>query len=86
MTTVVNIHNKNAKYDVLVDRTTDWGNPFTVRTWGRTKAVQMFRAWLPMQAHLMARLHELKGKRLGCHCGKGKMCHARVLAEFADAL
>lgn len=31
-------------------------------------------------------LHKLKGKRLGCWCGKGRPCHGRYLAQLADAI
>lgn len=84
MTTVVNIRHKGAQWDVLVDRTTKWGNPYPVKVWGRKLAVALYSDWIINNTELMKALHELKGKRLGCHCAEGKPCHARVLAKLAD--
>lgn len=53
----------------------------------REEAVERYRTWLPQQPHLMAQLHELRGKVLGCPgCVPDiQPCHGHVLAEFADA-
>jgi hypothetical protein len=76
---------KHDSYDVLVDRTTKWGNPFRVGIHGtREECIAKHEAWLPIQPHLIAALHELRGKRLGCHCHP-KPCHADHLAELANA-
>jgi hypothetical protein len=63
-----------------------WGNPFVIgRDGTRAEVIRKYKAWVVRQPELMASLHELKGKRLGCWCG-GKACHGDVLVELADAL
>jgi hypothetical protein len=49
----------------------------------REQVVEKYRAWLLGQPHLLARLPELRGRRLGCWCAP-LPCHAQVLAELAD--
>lgn len=88
-TTVVNV--KWNECDVYVGRRMPpkfadgsvWGNPFTVAEFGRQGAIDKYREWLPKQKHLMDRLPELQGKRLGCWCYP-EPCHAGILAELAD--
>lgn len=87
------VHCQRAAYDVLIDRTTKWGNPFShvrgsftrakyvVAT--RAKAIECFEVWLKEQPELMAALPELKGKVLGCHCDP-LPCHGHVLARLAN--
>jgi hypothetical protein len=69
------VHCARSYYDVLIDRTTRWGNPFThvrdrptlasflVAT--RDEAIAAYEAWLPTQSHLMAALPELRDRILG---------------------
>ena len=77
---------KTDDYDVRIDRKSDWGNPFFIGTHGdRWKVLEQYRWWIKTQPHLLARLGELKGRRLGCHCFP-LACHGDVLAELADAL
>jgi len=54
---------------------------FKVET--REEAIEAYREWIMNQPHLLADLHELKGKTLCCFC-KPKSCHGDVLAELAD--
>lgn len=85
MTTVVNIHRGNP-YDILIDRTTPWGNPFPVlhQSYSRLQSVQQFNIWVRSKPDLVARIRrELRGKVLGCHC-KPLLCHGDVLAKIAD--
>lgn len=84
-TTVVHI---NAGCDVRIDRRTKWGNPFKIGKDGsRADVIAKYRGWILHGAgqHLLDDLHELKGKRLGCHCAPAA-CHGDVLAELADNL
>jgi DNA polymerase I-like protein with 3'-5' exonuclease and polymerase domains/uracil-DNA glycosylase len=93
----------NDRYDVYIGRTctpdqgsvtfedAGWGNPFVIgRDGDRHEVVVKHRQWLPRQASLLSRLHELKGKRLGCWCKTKnhpeQECHGDALAELADAL
>lgn len=81
-TRVVNC--RHEPYDVLVDRRTQWGNPFKVgRDGTRAEVIEKHRRWILTQPHLMAALHELKGKVLGCWCDP-LPCHGNTLAELAD--
>lgn len=84
-TTVV--HCKRSRFDVYVGRPSKWGNPFPLARGAsneaRAKAVVQYDEWLRAQPHLMASLHELRGKVLGCWCAP-KACHGDVLARLAD--
>lgn len=72
------VHCRRSHFDVLIDRTTPWGNPytsisdrptrakFTVKT--RAEAIVQYEAWVRSQPALVARLHELIDKVLGCWC------------------
>ena len=61
-----------------------WHNPYTVSACGSVEeAVRRYEVYIRQQPHLMADLHELKGKRLGCWCKPGP-CHGDVLARLAD--
>ena len=81
------------KYDIYIGRPSRFGNPyshlantlakFQVAT--REEAVAKYREWIQTQPRLLAELHTLKGKRLGCLCPEDKPCHGWVLAELADA-
>ena len=67
-----------------VDRATDWGNPFILPIDGdRQTVVENYQIYLDMKPSLLAKLHTLKGKVLGCWCYP-EMCHAEVLEEYAD--
>lgn len=93
-TRVVNMHHK-VPYDVYIGRGRGsiWGNPFShmgstkaeFKTETREEAVEAYRQWIAKQPHLLARLHELKGKTLACWCAPAA-CHGHVLAELADSL
>ncbi|ELP62932.1 hypothetical protein STRTUCAR8_00040 [Streptomyces turgidiscabies Car8] len=62
-------------------------NPNRVRDGDAAKAVARYRVWLDTHAELLAEhLPALRGRRLGCWCPPDQPCHARVLAELADAL
>jgi hypothetical protein len=90
-TMVVNC--KRSVYDIYVGRGSDpitglpskWGNPFVVGKDGnRMECLRKHKAWIIKQPELMASLHELTGKRLGCWC-KPLACHGETLAKLADA-
>ncbi len=97
-TTVVNI--KIHPCDVYIGRGSKWGNRFThmpitermrqltpniEKVATRIMAVQLYADWIKTQPQLLAALHELRGKVLGCNC-KPLSCHGDVLAQLADAL
>lgn len=85
------VHCRKEDYDIYIGRPSEWGNPYThikdkktsaefiVST--RDEAVYMYKAWVQSQPHLMSKLKELKGKKLGCWCYP-KKCHGEVLIEL----
>jgi hypothetical protein len=80
---VRNKRNDNCKNAVYVGRPSIWGNPFVIgRDGTRQEVIDKYKAWVLQQPHLMARLHELKGKDLCCWCAP-LACHAEVLEELA---
>ncbi len=81
-TTVV--HCKKESYDVYIGRPSKWGNPFTIGKDGdREEVIRKYIDWLESQPKLLAAIHELKGKVLGCWCSPNA-CHGDVLAEIAN--
>lgn len=85
------VHCKKSKHDVYIGRPSKWGNPFShqsgtlakYKVATRNEAVSKYREWLLKQPELMAELHELKGKTLGCWCAP-QACHGDVLVELAN--
>ena len=71
------------------EKTSKWHNPFRVdmpnkkQDGNRHEVIEKYRQWIVTQPDLIASLHELKAKRLGCFCHP-KACHGDVLAEMAD--
>ena len=79
------VHCKRSPYDVYIGRPGPWGNPFTIGKDGdRGEVIEKYRAWIATQPDLLAQLHTLKGKTLGCWCSPNA-CHGDVLAELAEA-
>lgn len=72
-------------HDVYIGRPSKWGNPFAIGRGASTRAeaIAFYREWIKAQPGLLADIHELKGKRLGCYC-KPKACHGDVLAALAN--
>ena len=69
---------------VYVGRPGKWGNPFLIgRDGSRAEVIAKCRAWIVRQPHLMAALHELRGKDLVCWCAP-ESCHADVLRNLAN--
>ena len=74
---------------VIVDRTTNWGNPYAVKDHGDCPPdllVSLFRDYLRSDdgARMRAHLPELRGKDLVCWCPLDQPCHADVLLELAN--
>lgn len=88
---VVNV--RNAAYDILVDRTTRWGNPFThikdrktraeYVVDSRVEAIRRYEEWIKTQPELLRDLSSLRDKVLGCWCAP-QPCHAEVLVRLAN--
>ena len=84
------VHCKRSHYDTYIGRPSRWGNPYTYlrgvttaefQVNSRQEAIDSYREWIQTQPHLMAALHELKGKVLGCWCYP-LPCHGDVLVEL----
>jgi hypothetical protein len=103
------VHCKKEPYDVYIGRSTrpsgKWGNPFTHRQNGNTlakyivgtrdEAIEAYKNWITKGdgRYLLADLHELEGKTLGCWCcqtpsyyteGMKMICHGEVLMELLE--
>lgn len=62
-----------------------WGNPYKIgKDASRSEVIELYREHLLLDAALMRKLPELRGKVLACHC-KPEVCHGDVLAALADA-
>lgn len=59
-----------------------WYNPYSVKQYGRDKAVDLYEAYIRNNSVLLGRLEELKGKRLGCWCEPGERCHGKILINL----
>ena len=86
------VHCKREPYDVLIDRTTIWGNPFSHKDGTKAKfkaatreeAIELYEKYLLSNAHLMAMAKRvLRGKILGCWCDP-QACHGHVLVRIAN--
>lgn len=85
MTTVVNISKSSdirEDCDVYIGRPSQFGNPFIMGKDGTIEEViEKYKNWIITQPELIDKLHELRGKRLGCFC-KPKDCHGDILVEL----
>jgi Domain of unknown function (DUF4326) len=61
-------------------------NPYRIGRDGTpAQVIARYRQWLLARPDLAAQLAALRGRRLGCWYPDGQPCHARVIAELADA-
>lgn len=66
--------------------TSKWANPFTIKKYGsRQRVLEEYEKYLFENDHLIASLHELKGKTLGCWC-KPFPCHGDVLIKLIEQM
>ena len=89
------VHHKKEDYDVLIDRTSKWGCPFSYRQGTkaqfilptRKEAIEAYKEWITNGdgKYLLDDLYELRGKTLGCWC-KPKTCHGDILVELVNNL
>jgi len=92
-TQVVNIKYEN--YDVYIGRAGRgqdgyFGNPFILSLGEKRGAsIEKYRVYfyerLNTDAEFKRRIHELKGKILGCFC-KPYPCHGDVIAEYLETI
>ena len=87
------VHCKKSPYDIYIGRPSEWGNPFShkevskalFKVKDREEAIQKFEEWILLQHDLMRKIHELKGKVLGCWCFPER-CHGEVLLKLANEM
>ena len=83
------VHCKVEPYDVLIDRTTIFGNPFKIgRDGTREQVIRKFGQYFykRIERDLAWKAEVLKlrgGKVLGCWCAP-QPCHGAVYADFLD--
>jgi len=92
-TKVVNIRYKN--YDVYIGRAGRgqdgyFGNPFILSSnEPRGASIEKYRTYfnerLKTDAEFKKRIHDLKGRVLGCFC-KPYPCHGDVIAEYLETI
>lgn len=82
---VLNRHTHGIPGDaVYVGRPSEFGNPFTVKEYGRGKCIELYRERIMAQPKLLAMIRkQLKGKYLVGSCAP-LPCHADVLMELAN--
>jgi hypothetical protein len=86
-TTVVNM--RNSAYDVAIDRTSPFGNPFHLGKDGdRTTVLAKYREYflerVEKDADFKRKVLALRGLRLGCWCSP-LLCHGMIIAEWLEA-
>lgn len=94
MALTVAVNRRKEQEDVYIGRGhgSIWGNPFSHKndTIAKYKvdtldqSVDSFEEWFFKQPKLIAQIHKLKGKKLGCFCKPGR-CHGDVLAGVCNA-
>lgn len=86
-------------YDVYIGRGkgSPWGNPFVIgRDGTREEVIDKYHGWITLRGgggtHLLGRIGELEGMRLGCFCApKGGarardkfVCHGQILLQILE--
>jgi hypothetical protein len=78
------VNRRTEAFDVSIDRTSIWGNPFLIGLDGtREEVITKYAAYLAARPDLVALLPTLRGKRLGCWCAP-LGCHGDVLAGLVN--
>jgi len=95
------VHCKREPFEVLIDRTTVWGNPFSHKDGTKAKfkvatreeAIARYAEWIETQPVMVNMAKKcLKGKVLGCWCRPPNgfrgllLCHGQILAGFVNDL
>lgn len=64
----------------------EWANPFILGEHATTREelLEMYLDYVISNPELMASLHELKGKVLGCWCSP-QLCHGDILSSLANS-
>jgi len=67
----------------MIDRSSEWGNPFYLDSDGTRDEVcdAYAKHYLPHKKSLMQKISTLQGKALGCHCAPNR-CHGHGIAKI----
>ncbi len=76
---------RNMNFYVKGTAKSKWANPFSVKTYGREKCLEMYEQYIRNNVKLLNCLSELKDKELGCWC-KPASCHGDVLIKLLHEL
>ena len=77
-------HNITPIGSVYIGRPSKWGNPFSVKKYGRDRAISLFKEKIANNKEYQDMVRrELRGKNLVCFC-KPKPCHGDILLEIAN--
>lgn len=96
MSEIVNLKMINGvrpNYDVYIGRALNypktkfskskWANPYSVKKYGRKKALELYEEYIRNTPELYNNLLELKDKILGCWC-KPEPCHGDILIKLIN--
>jgi hypothetical protein len=88
MTTLDNL--RYGKCEVVIDRTSPFGNPFNHRKLGITRedSVRKYKEWFynKLKDHeFRDKVLALKDKKLGCWCVPS-LCHGQVILEYLEGI
>jgi len=68
----------------IVDRSSNWGNPFPLGIYTREESLKLFRKYATWRLTIEPGwLRPLKDQNLICYCAP-KACHADILMELAN--
>lgn len=86
--------NINDDYDIRVDRSSKWGNPFShkentkalFKTKSRIESIYQYKKWILYGdgKYLLNDLFELRGKKIACWCKDNQSCHGDILADIVN--
>eukprot|EP00386_Alphamonas_edax_P008591 GDKI01028054.1.p1 GENE.GDKI01028054.1~~GDKI01028054.1.p1 ORF type:complete len:207 (-),score=43.12 GDKI01028054.1:279-899(-) len=72
---------RNMSYYVPGATGSIWQNPFPVKKHGLEECLRLFEQYIRDKPELLAQIHTLEGKELGCWC-KPDACHGDVLVKL----
>ena len=75
------VHRNKELYDLLIDRTTIFGNPYFEGT--RSENIANFKLYFDKNKTLQDEIEKWRGKTLGCWC-KPKACHGDIYVDFLE--
>lgn len=79
---VVNMNDNFADCDVMIDRSSIFGNPYRAgRDGTRLEVIRKYEVHARRSLQILESIPDLTGQRLGCHCAP-KPCHGDVLVKL----